>query len=196
MWGRGRPLALGASPRTFESCHSDVKEIYTLLEPETRKIRYVGLARSAKERVKSHWRQRNSTYRSPVKEWLCSLSAPPPYEILQVVEDEVGIQAEEYWTTLLRQIDTVDLLNRRDGYRHHPENRAKISEASKGHHVSLEMREKLSQALTGKHPSEETRRRMSAGRKGRPISAQGLKNVKNGSICRECRKRIIRKLGQ
>ena len=132
-------------------------EIYVLLQPETRMIRYVGCARDARDRVKSHWKQRNSTYRSPVKDWLNSLQSPPEHEVLQVVSNEMGYAAEEYWTRLLLQIDTVDLLNRRYGTAMSDTTKSQISSTTSGVKkpwmcgprgpVSQETRDKISASM-------------------------------------------------
>lgn len=153
-----------------------MKEVYALLEPEIRTVRYIGLAQNAETRLKSHWHQRNSAYRSPVKDWLRSLSAAPEYYVLQVVEDEHGIQAEQYWTELLRQTG-LDLLNRRDGYRVRPETRIKISESSIGKVVSTETREKLRQATAGKPRSPEVCQQISERRKRECSTPEGLAHM-------------------
>jgi predicted GIY-YIG superfamily endonuclease len=162
-----------------------VKEIYALLEPGTRQIRYVGVAQSAKARVKSHWKQRGSTYRSPVKDWLVSLSSAPAYEILQIVEDEYGFQAEEYWTAMLRQIDTVALLNRRDGWSVRPETRVRISDTTRGKPSNFK----------GHTHTEAQRQVISKRMTGRKLSAQTREKVRKASLCRECKRRIVRVLG-
>ena len=134
-----------------------MSEIYVLLQPDTRVIRYVGCARDARARVKSHWKQRNSAYRSPVKDWLNSLESPPEHEVLQIVPDEVGYDAEEYWTRLLLQIDTVDLLNRRYGMAVSDAIKGQISSTTSGvkkPHLSRpltqEHKDKISAALKGR----------------------------------------------
>jgi hypothetical protein len=88
-----------------------VKTIYALVEPDTRKIRYVGRTGDKLEhRARLHWVHRNRNDQ-PVRLWLRTLDVPPPIEILQEVEDHEWIEAERYWIHLLTQVPTVDLLN-------------------------------------------------------------------------------------
>lgn len=132
-----------------------VAEIYVLFEPGTRKPRYVGCARNAVIRRNDHWRQRNSTYRNPVKDWLRSLKEPPELYILQTVPDEWGIAAEAYWTKLLREIPSVNLLNILDGREWREDSRQQIRESMTGKKLSAETRKKLGYAKKGKPLSED-----------------------------------------
>jgi len=118
-----------------------VKVIYTLVEPDTKKIRYVGrTGDNINHRARLHWVYRYKGSR-PIHLWLQTLDAPPPIEVLQEVEDHEWIAAEKYWINLLAQVPTVDLLN------------------VAGH---------LGRTYTMLPKSAETRAKMSAARKGRP----------------------------
>lgn len=111
--------------------------IYVILEPETRRVRYVGSSTlNVRERMRLHWSQREQK-KTPLANWLKTLSEPPDYEILQEVCKESRWNAEEYWTNLLRQVPSVNLLNlhtasKHDGYPRTEETRKKISIALKG----------------------------------------------------------------
>ncbi len=125
-------------------------EIYWLLEPETRKVRYVGCTRDAVKRVRDHWRQRNSTYRIPVKDWLCTLTEPPEFEVVQTVSDEFAQSAETYWIEMLRQtVVGPELLNVLDGRKMRAETRQKISLYQTGSVLPSEIREKISYSNRG-----------------------------------------------
>jgi hypothetical protein len=114
--------------------------IYAILEPQTRKIRYVGSTKDVQTRISLHWRQREQRT-TLLAAWLRTLSAPPEFEILQSVSYADQWAAEEYWTKLLRQIPVIDLLNINDGTQHYgdgtrgrkvsPEKRAEMSVAAK-----------------------------------------------------------------
>jgi hypothetical protein len=136
----------GGSP--FKSGRGYV-EIYVLSESGG-PVRYVGCARNAEIRLRSHWRQRNSKYRTPLKEWLCGLSEQPTVGVLEVVPDELGLAAEEYYTKMLRQIDTVDLLNVLDAMKKREPMRRQIAESMKGREVSAQARQKISLAGRGR----------------------------------------------
>jgi predicted GIY-YIG superfamily endonuclease len=91
--------------------------IYWLLEPETRKVRYVGSTLDIQERMRLHWDHRNKRT-TQLAEWLRSLDEMPEHEVIEEVPQELQYEAEEYWTKMLRQIESVDLLNFLDGKKH------------------------------------------------------------------------------
>lgn len=115
--------------------------IYAILEPETRRIRYVGSTLNVRERMRLHWNQRDHR-KTPLAAWLRSLDAMPGHQILQEVCKESRWDAEEYWTRLLMQFSYLDLLNVHPGTK-----------------------------VIGTPRSEEARRRMSEAQRGRPASS-------------------------
>jgi hypothetical protein len=122
-----------------------VAEIYWLIDPETRKPRYVGSAASTVKRIRSHWYQRNSKYRSPVKDWLQSLVEPPEFEVVDTVLDEQRLAAEAYWTKMLRETRAgPDLLNVLDGRKMRSGTRKKIGAAFSGKTLTESHRRKIS----------------------------------------------------
>lgn len=129
-----------------------VKQIYALLGGEPRKVVYVGVAKSAEARRNSHWSQRNSVGRNPVKDWLCNLAEPPEYHVFEDVEDDIAFDAEQYYTEIMRQVNS-DLLNVLDGYKKREVTRRKIAKALLGRPLSLEHIKSISESLSGeKHP--------------------------------------------
>lgn len=144
-------------------------EIYWLLEPDTRKVRYVGCAADSAKRVRSHWRQRNSTGRNPVKDWLQSLSQPPEFEVIQVVSNEQAQAAETYWIKLIRETSVgSDLLNVLDGRKMRPETRQKIAmnrrNPAKKRSFSDQAKENIRKgAILGAYKGWQTRRRNAGG---------------------------------
>jgi hypothetical protein len=86
--------------------------IYWLLEPETHKVRYVGSTLDVQDRMRLHWDHRNKR-NTKLAEWLRSLDEMPEHEIIQEVSKEFQYKAEEYWTRLLGQVSSVELLNER-----------------------------------------------------------------------------------
>jgi hypothetical protein len=123
-----------------------VKQIYALLDGEPRSVVYVGCTNDIVKRIKSHWRQRNSTYRSPVKNWLCNLAEPPEYYVFEEVADDISHAAEQYYIEIIRQVNP-QLLNVLDGQKKRWETRDKISKSlagvGVGKIVSAETRQKL-----------------------------------------------------
>jgi hypothetical protein len=161
----------------FESSDESVKQIYALLGGEPRKIVYVGCANDAVERVKSHWSQRNSIGRQPVKDWLCTLAEPPAYHVFEDVPDELGHAAEQYYTEIMRQINP-DLLNVLDGRKMLAVTRERISLGQVGKVVSDEARENVRKSRLGKRNSEEANRKLSE-------TQRLLADVKK-YICKRC----------
>jgi hypothetical protein len=91
-----------------------MKTIYALLDPDTRRIRYVGATGDPVQRLRVHWSSRLTKRKSPLVQWIKTLNVKPKLHVLQRVSDDVAHDAEEYWIKLLRQVPTVDLLNTTD----------------------------------------------------------------------------------
>ena len=87
---------------------------------------YVGCCSGVVKRRDSHWRQRNSTARQPVKDWLCTLAESPEYFIFEEVPDDIANDAEAYYTRMLREMG-IELLNVLDGKKMRTVTRKKIS---------------------------------------------------------------------
>ena len=132
--------------------------IYALLDPVTRKPRYVGHSQDVERRVRYHWHDRmketSSKGNPEFCAWLRALTSPPEYHIFESVPFCDRIKAERYYTDLLGQIPGISLLNINSGSTKPPELMAKVSAS-------------ISAAKKGWNPSPETRTRMSAGQKAR-----------------------------
>jgi hypothetical protein len=132
--------------------HPALVYIYALLDEETRQIRYVGYSADPARRVRGHWKDRGkvAARNSRHSAWLCSLSGPPGYFILQVVPWDQRHAVEKHWTDLFRQVPGADLLNICSGATPSDELRAKIGAGLKRTYLSPEYHAKLSAARTGK----------------------------------------------
>jgi len=118
--------------------------VYVLLDPETRKIRYVGSTREIGLRMRVHWSSRLHPDK-PVAKWIKEINQKPPYDVLQEVPDHLQFEAESYWIKLLNEVPSVDLLNvvgarhlkswgvkkPEKGRPHTPEARIKIGQSNK-----------------------------------------------------------------
>jgi hypothetical protein len=114
--------------------------IYALLEPTTRKPRYVGCTNfPIDERLRLHWSSRFGRTAHLAK-WMQELPVPPQIIELEIVLDPIKWDAEEYWITLLRQIDTVKLLNVAN----------RRSNPLPGKVTPEEVRKKISESLRGR----------------------------------------------
>lgn len=87
-------------------------EIYGLLDPESGRLRYVGKAKSAGERLGRHIRD-SRRRNTPVMRWVRGLAdagLAPDLIVLDVVPDSRWDEAERYWIARARE-RVPDLLN-------------------------------------------------------------------------------------
>ncbi len=86
-------------------------DIYMLLDPETKEVRYIGTAYCAIERFKAHLRCNNGG--TPIKRWLNELKARHLQPIMKIIAGgATALDAnfvERYWTR--RFSKTNNLLN-------------------------------------------------------------------------------------
>lgn len=123
--------------------------IYALLEPSSRKVRYIGQSLCPARRAWEHWQHRNNDdyLRNPAfADWLRSLDGPPGVHVFEEVSFEDRFKAEEYYTDLLRQIPGVELLNINSGAKQAESVRKKISARHVGVPKSAEHRAAMSAA--------------------------------------------------
>jgi GIY-YIG catalytic domain len=108
-----------------------VKQIYALLEPETQKMIYIGCTQNIVDRMKQHWKTRNSDYRLPVRDWIQTLDTPPDYLIIAEVPDNLAFRIEQDITEFIRSMG-IDLLNVFDGRTMRKEERERVSRSLSG----------------------------------------------------------------
>lgn len=132
-------------PTGWYAKHGDpaLREVYALLQPGSRRPRYVGMAQDAEVRVKAHWQQR-ADRTTRVAEWLRTLDARPEVWVIQTVPIEQGPAAEKYWIHLLNEV-LGDLLN----VIYTPE----ASVIGKAARSSPEVRARMSAAMKGRKPA-------------------------------------------
>lgn len=185
-------LPLPPKPRRREP---ETASIYALLDPGTRKPRYVGHSGDPARRLREHWRRRDYapyTEDNPkFSAWLCSLDGPPELHVFQVVPYEERFRAEHYYTSLLRQIPGIDLFNIFIGSEVPAETRAKMGAGHRGIRPSAEVRAKKSAAAKkhyeatgpeacsfwGKKHSPETLAKMSIAQQARYQRERAAANV-------------------
>lgn len=158
--------------------------IYTLEDPTTGEVRYVGKAINPQHRYKSHLKDKSETYKT---RWIRSLQRrglSPSLGILEEIEDGCGWEeAERFWIESLKHLgcNLTNLTSGGEGVADlNPESLArksaklkgrtiswgaKISIANKGRVITKEWKIKIGQGCSGKKMSPETRERMAAVRR-------------------------------
>ena len=170
--------------------------IYTLNDPRTNEVRYVGWTCDVGKRLSDHIYKRNKapTYKN---NWIKQLESDGLIPTINVIESGFGnlwADVEIYWILHYR-MQGARLTNMTDGGEGAlglvltDEQKAKIGASSRGYKHSLEAKEKMSKVHKGKKLtpeqrevmrirgtkrklSEETKRRMSEERKGIPKSEE------------------------
>lgn len=170
-----------------------MRTVYGLADPESGQIRYVGIAKDVRRRIKRHIAERARAWHS--SRWISGLFArglrPEMFEI-ERVDDCVAAEAERFWIAYFRAIgaDLTNLTAGGDGCASPaPSVRAAISAALKGRAHSREHVEKNAAAQRGRklspeqvqgmrdrRVSDETRRRISAAMTGRPSPHRGRRH--------------------
>lgn len=168
--------------------------IYTLSDPITGQVRYVGKTKAdLRRRLAQHLLPSNLRKNTHKNAWLKSLNALPLLEVVEEVAPELADDAERFWITQFRAwgFKLTNLTEGGDGgtgYKHSSASRQKRSDALKGRPVpwaslwvrTPEYRERLSRARTGMKFTDQHRRSMELARPGRPV-VDDLGNV-YGSI--------------
>lgn len=154
--------------------------IYTLTDPRTDEVRYVGMtSRTVEVRVREHLRDGRvpSAPKSHRVHWLRQLVseglAPIP-TVLEETSEGSWAERERFWITKLRS-EGAPLVNATDG-----------GEGVLGHRPSAEARAKMAAAARrtrnrlGTITSAETREKIGAARRGRPLSPEHRASIGNG----------------
>jgi hypothetical protein len=137
--------------------------IYTLSDPTTNEIRYVGKTDYPDKRYKQHLNSRlNNTYK---EQWIFGLKDKgfvPKFEILDIVEKSEWVYWEQYWICQIKQwgFRLTNIGIGGEGGNCTLETRKKISDSKKGSQSRLgskwteEQRITIISKLTGKKQSE------------------------------------------
>ena len=133
--------------------------IYTLSDPLTLNIRYVGKSDNPEKRLKCHLS--DNLNRTHKERWLSSLkklNLNPIMEILDIVDKKNWVFWEQYWIAQLKQwgFNLTNIGIGGEGGNCTPETRKKISDSKKGKKPRLgakctdEQKAKMSQSQKGK----------------------------------------------
>ena len=145
--------------------------IYSLSDPDTGEVRYVGKSIDVKRRFWTHCREQknDNTHRA---RWIAKLLRQeklPMLTVIEVVEEPAWQEAETKWIAYYRGLG-CSLVNSTDGgdggHNPPPDVREKIGMALRGKRFSESHRGKIAQALKGRVFTADTIAKMGAGKKG------------------------------
>jgi hypothetical protein len=150
--------------------------IYTLTDPITMVVRYVGKANDPHKRLSDHLAPPHINAKSRKAHWLKKLvtqNLKPILNVLEFVDKSVWEEAERKWIAYYRSQPDGHLLTNiapggggiGDGFKHKSETLLKMSVAHKGRTHTPEARVNISLHRMGIQYSEETRRKMSESKK-------------------------------
>lgn len=155
--------------------------IYSLSDPMTCEVRYIGKTISPRDRMYNHLAERRLTHKA---NWIQSLLAEGLKPCMRVLEefpigvsDSVWQKAERRWIKRMRKagfrLTNLDS-GGHGGSRHSGETKAKMSAARKGKKKSAETRARMSAAWSGVKRSPEFCAAVSRGSKGKKRSAESI----------------------
>lgn len=154
--------------------------IYTLIDPRTDSVRYVGkTVQTPRRRLRRHLAESYMAAGTTHKDrWLRSLKAVGLEPRIEVIDRCSSLEelsaAERRHIARLRALG-VNLVNATDGgdgtggWHHTAESRAKISAALRGRVMSDDHRRNIGLSSVGRKATEETRAKLSAERRARGI---------------------------
>lgn len=151
--------------------------IYTLSDPFTNEIRYVGKTNDINKRLVDHCKKcnlKNNSYKNNWIELLLSKNKKPKIEILDEVFDDEWQFLEKYWIEQLKQWG-FNLTNMTSG-----------GEGKDNYICPIETKNKISKSLSGQnHPnwgkklSDTTKIKISMGNMGKKVSSETKNKLSN-----------------
>lgn len=165
-------------------------KIYTLADPNTGEIRYIGqTVRTLERRLKCHIDEsRKRIYEHNHRlNWIRNLDKKGLRPIIELLDDDnvTWNETEIYWIAQFKVwgFNLINATNGGDsklnvitkgfsGRKHTTESKLKIALSSKGRKQSKETIERVRQMHTGSKRSEESRKKMSLAQSGKTVSAK------------------------
>jgi hypothetical protein len=151
-----------------------------VVEDKQNVIRYAGVTRDIQLRRKMAWYMAKKNYDDkPLHVWMRTLSIPPLYRVIAIVEYSERLSAEERLIRKLWETGQADLnvIASHGDVMRWPEIAAKVSVSLTGREFSPEHRANLSVSHTGRPLSEQQREMISRRQKGRQKSEQERANI-------------------
>lgn len=141
--------------------------IYTLTDPRTNQVRYVGKSNKPNKRLSTHLSRTEKNYKHS---WLLNLANNGLKPILDII-DEIPLEDwkfwESYWISQFKTwgFDLTNLTNGGEGFAsgelnpaHLPHVKELRSKRHKGKEIPQEMRDRISKTLTGRTNPEHSKR--------------------------------------
>lgn len=192
---------------------SQTVTIYTLADPTTGEIRYVGKAIDLAARFHGHFYENHQTSKSHKANWIKSLKdrgLKPVMEVLEQTTDDDWQESERFWIESLRQLGfkLTNLTVGGDGItRMLPEVREKIRQKKLGTKASPETLEKRRLSMLkhlpkmrllklGTHHSESTRKKIGDSNRGGKRTAETRAKMSAWQIGRKMSPEAIEKSRQ
>ncbi len=156
--------------------------IYTLSEPDTGFVRYIGKATNLQWRLYQHKSEKGSTRKCNWIKSLAKRGLTPVIEILETLDEYPESdwqEAERFWIESLRMagcnLVNLDIGGIGGGRKSH-ETKMNISAAKKGRPISEEQRQRL--ILMSRNQTKEQREKNAAKQRGRKASEQARANMR------------------
>lgn len=149
--------------------------IYALIDPRTKKIRYIGKANDPTQRLSGHinYCKNHTSHTSNWIRQLTDANLRPDIAIIECVKKNKWQERECYWIKYFRKMG-CSLTNSTDGgegcTNPSKTTRQKMREAALGKIISKETKEKLRLINTGRKVSDAARQKISDAHKGKIIS--------------------------
>jgi group I intron endonuclease len=89
--------------------------IYTISDPRTKEVVYVGKTKDFSERVRKHRTENNGTKKSKWMKGLRIKGLEPVFEIIEECSDSTWEARERYWISFYRSLIGPNLLNQLEG---------------------------------------------------------------------------------
>jgi group I intron endonuclease len=139
--------------------------IYTLANPETNEVRYIGKTKKKLYRRLSEHIATSKNLKDHRAKWIQSLlrqNLSPKIELLEMCFEKNWQETEKFWIRTLKFLG-VNLVNQNEG-----------GCGNNGHKFSEESKQKISMSLTGKKQSRETIEKRASQMRGRKLSAEHI----------------------
>jgi len=164
--------------------HPTTTYIYTLEEPHTNEVRYIGKTDFLAARFACHISERCGCHKC---NWIAALSKKglkPKMDVLEEVDILLWREAEKFWIETLRFLGCrlVNGTSGGDGVSATPDILKKMSDWQIGRKLSRETRDRISKARIGMKATDEVRLKLSLASKGKSKSVSHRRNISIGQI--------------